>query len=124
MAEQSPPIQFEDVPLEEARRMSRGPRMDPELYNALKEKIQSLDDTATRLMVPEGTSVATMKNRILRVAAELNIPVTIRRVPGGLLFWRSTDEDIQQAKEVGARLQTTQRRPQARPRGRRPRGTR
>jgi hypothetical protein len=46
-----------------------------------------------------------MKNRILRVAAELGIPVSICRVPGGLLFWRSTDEDIQQAKEVGARLQ-------------------
>ena len=41
MAEQSPSIQFEDVPLEEARRMGRGPRMDPELYHAFKEKIQS-----------------------------------------------------------------------------------
>ena len=125
MADPSSPIQFEDVPLDEARRMGRGPRMDPELYNALKEKIQSLDDTATRLMVPEGTSVTTMKARILRVAAELNISVTIRRVPGGLLFWRSTDEDLQQAKEVGARLQTArQPPPQTRPRGRRPRGTR
>ena len=68
--------------------------MDPELYHALKEKIQSLDNTATRLTIPEGTSTTTMKNRILRVAAELGIPVTIRRVPGGLLFWRSTDEDL------------------------------
>jgi hypothetical protein len=32
MAEQSPSIQFEDVPLEEARRMGRGPGMDPEQY--------------------------------------------------------------------------------------------
>jgi hypothetical protein len=131
MAEPPPPIQFEDVPLDDARRMSRGPRMDPELYHTLKEKLQSLDDTATRLRVPEGTSVTTMKARILRVAAELGMPVAIRRVPGGLLFWRSTDEDLQQAKEVGARLQTgrqtgktTQQRPQARPRGRRPRGAR
>jgi hypothetical protein len=38
-----------------------------------------------------------MKNRILRLAAELAIPVTIRRVPGGRIFWRSTDEDLQQA---------------------------
>jgi hypothetical protein len=65
MAEPPPPIQFEDVPLNEARRMSRGPRMDPELYHALKEKLPSLDDTATRLRVPEGTSVTTMKARIL-----------------------------------------------------------
>jgi hypothetical protein len=128
MAEQLPsPIQFEDVPLEEARRMGRGPRMDPELYNVLKQKIQSLDDTATRLTLPEGTRPTTMKNRILRVAAELGMPLTIRRVPGGLIFWRSTDDDLQQAKEVGARLQTArqpQPPPQARPRGRRPRGTR
>ena len=124
MAEQPPSFQFEDVPLDEARRMGRGPRMDPQLYHALKENIQALDDTATRLRVPEGTRVTTMKARILRIAAELGMPVTIRRVPGGLLFWRSSEEDLQQAKEVGARLQTAQQRPQARPRGRRPRGTR
>jgi hypothetical protein len=46
-----------------------------------------------------------MENRILRVAAELNISVTVRRVPGGPLFWCSTDEDVQQAKEVAAWLQ-------------------
>jgi hypothetical protein len=103
--------------------MSRGPRMDPQLYQELRMRIQSLADQAVRITVPEGTSQATTKNRILRVAAELNIPVTIRRVPGGLLFWRSSAEDLQQAKEVGARLQTAQRRPQTRPRGRRPRGT-
>jgi hypothetical protein len=119
MAQEPPAIQFEDIPLAEARTMGRGPRMDPALYQALKDKIQSLDNTATRLTLPEGTSPTTMKNRILRVAAELNIPVTIRRVPGGLLFWRSTDENIQQAKEVGSQLQTARRRPQSRPRGRR-----
>jgi hypothetical protein len=118
------------VPIDEARRMGRGPRMNSELYDALKDKIQSLEDTATRMPLPEGTSLTTMKNRILRMARELNVPVTVRRVPGGLLFWRSTDEDLQQAQEVGARLQTgrqtgktARQRPQARPRGRRPRGT-
>jgi hypothetical protein len=108
MAEHSP-IEFEDVPLEQARRMGRGPRMDPVLYQALKEKIRSLDSTAVRLTVPEGTSPTTMKNRILRVAAEAGVPVTIRRVPGGLLFWRSTAEDVQQATEVAGRLQAAQR---------------
>jgi hypothetical protein len=106
--------------------MGRGPRMDPQLYQELRMRIQSLADQAVRMTITNGTSQNTMKNRILRVAAELGIPVTIRRVPGGLLFWRSSDDDIQQAKEVGARLQTgrqtgktAQRRPQARPRGRR-----
>jgi hypothetical protein len=52
--------------------------MNPELSHAIKEKIASLDNTTARLTVPEDVSTATMKNRILRVAAELGIP-------GGLL---------------------------------------
>jgi len=116
MAQQPPPIQFDDIPLDDARTMSRGPRMDPELYHALKDKIQSLDNTATRLTLPEGTSPSTMRNRILRVAGELKIPVTIRRVPGGLLFWRSTAEDVTHAREIAEHLQGARRR---RSRGRR-----
>jgi hypothetical protein len=116
MAQQRPTIEFEDIPLAQARTMGRGPRMDPELYQAFKDKIQSLDNTATRLTLPEGTSSTTMKNRILRVASELNTPVTVRRVPGGLLFWRSTVEDFTQAREIAERLRGAQRR---RSRGRR-----
>jgi hypothetical protein len=123
MAEEQFPIQFEDVPLEDARRLGRGPRTDPQLYQELRTRIQALSDQAVRMMIPDGTSQATMKNRIRSVATELGIPVTIRRVSGGLLFWRSTDEDIQLAKEVGAQLQTAQRGRQARPRGRRRRST-
>jgi hypothetical protein len=95
MAEQSPSIQFEDVPLEEARRMGRGPRMDPERYHALQQKLQLLRNTATRLTIPDGTRPATLKNRISRMATALGRPVTIRKVPGGLLFWRSTDKEDQ-----------------------------
>jgi hypothetical protein len=40
VAQQPLTIEFEDVPLDEARGMSRGPRMDAELYHALKQKIQ------------------------------------------------------------------------------------
>jgi hypothetical protein len=122
MAEPRPPIQFEDVPLEEARRMGRGPRMDLELYQELRTRMHALAGQAVRVTIPDGTSQATMKNRIQRVAAELGVPVTIRRVSGGLLFWRSTEEDIQLAKEVGSRLQTAQRGRQDR-RGRRRRRT-
>jgi hypothetical protein len=103
MADELPNIQFEDVPLEEARRMGRGPRMDPFLYQALKNKIQSLAKAAARMNLPEDVNAPTVKNRILRVAAELNVPVTVRRVLGGLLFRRSTDQDLKQAKEVSMR---------------------
>jgi hypothetical protein len=119
VADPSAPIPFEDIPLADARKMGRGPRMDPVLYHALTVKIESLAHTAARMTIPPGTSPTTMKNRILRVAADLKIPITIRKVPGGLLFWRSTDDDIQQAKAVAQRLQSAQRRPQTRPRGRR-----
>ena len=121
MAEQNPPIHFEDIPLDEARHMGRGPRMDPELYHALNDKIQKLGDHATRMTLLEGMRFTTMKTRILRVAAEVRVPVTIRRVAGGLLFWRSSAEDIEQAKEIGRRLQTALRARRARP-GRRRRG--
>ena len=99
--------------------MGRGPRMDPELYQELRTRMQSLSNQAVRMALPDGTSLAAMKNRIRSVAVELNMPVTIRRVPGGLLFWRSTDEDLQQAKEVGARLQSTRQPRHATRRGRR-----
>jgi hypothetical protein len=60
-----------------------------------------------------------MKNSLLSMARELGIPVTIRRVPGGLLFWRSTDEDRQQAKETGTRFQNAHARQKTRPNSRR-----
>ena len=123
MAERNPSIEFEDIPLEQARTMGRGPRMDPALYHALKAKIQSLDKTATRFTLPEGTNPTTMKNRILRVAAEIKIPVTVRKVSGGLLFWRSTNEDITQANEVAQRLQSARQPPQPPRRGIRRRRT-
>ena len=122
MVEQPPSFQFEDIPLDQARRMGRGPRMEPMLYDTLRQKIQALSTDATRIHLGPEITPQRMKNYLQAIARDLNIPVTIRRVPGGLLFWRSSDEDIQQAKEVEARLQTgrqigksAQRRPQARP---------
>jgi hypothetical protein len=131
MADQAPSFQFEDVPLDEARRMGRGPRMEPMLYDTLRQKIQALSSEATRIHLGPEIRPERMKNYILRIARELNVPVTVRRVPGGVIFWRASEEDLQQAQETTSRLQTgrqtrktTQQQPQVRPRGRRPRGTR
>jgi len=129
MAEQPSPFQFDDIPLEEARRMGRGPRMEPRLYTTLRQKIQALASEAVRIRLGPEITPARMKNYLLRIARELNVPVTVRRVPGGVLFWRSSDADLQQAQEAASRLQAarqqqTAQRPQTRPRGRRPRGTR
>ena len=123
MAQQPPAIDFEDIPLEQARTMGRGPRMDPALYQELRARMQSLSDRAVRMTLPEGTRPTAMKNRLLRVAIEIKVSVTVRRVPGGLVFWRSTDEDVQQAKEVAQRLQTARQPPQPPRRGTRRRRT-
>jgi hypothetical protein len=123
--EQRPSFQFEDVPLDEARRMGRGSRMEPLLYETLRQKIQSLSSEAVRIHLGPEIRPQRMKSYIHQIARELNIPVTVRRVPGGVILWRSSEEDLQQAQEAASRLQaarqqeTPQRRPQARPRGRR-----
>jgi hypothetical protein len=120
MADPLSPFQFEDVPLDEARRMGRGPRMKPMLYDTLRQKIQSLSSEATRIHLGPEIRPERMKHYLLRIARELNVPVTVRRVPGGVIFWRSSDEDLQQAQETASRLQTAQRQGRAH-RGRRKR---
>jgi hypothetical protein len=125
MAAQPPTIQFEDVPLDEARRMGRGPRMELMLYDTLRQKIQSLSTEATRIHLGLEITPQRMKNYLQAIARELNVPITVRRVPGGVIFWRSSDEDLQQAQEAASQLrgrrqqQTARKRPQARPQGRR-----
>jgi hypothetical protein len=124
MVDQSPPFQFEDIPLEDARRMGRGPRMEPMLYDTIRQKIQSLSGEALRIHLGPEITPTRMKNYLLHIARGLNIPVTVRRVPGGVIFWRSSDDDIQQAQETANRLrgrqqQQTAKRAQAHPRGRR-----
>jgi hypothetical protein len=79
LAQRSPTFAGEYVPLDEARRMSRGPRMNPQLYHVLKQNISSLN-TATRMPLPDGTDPTIMNKPIIRVAAELGIPVTIGSV--------------------------------------------
>jgi hypothetical protein len=121
MAEQHSPIRFEDVPLEEARRMGRGPRMEPLLYDTLKKKIQALSDDAVRIRLGPEIRPERMKNYLLRIARELNVPVTVRKVSGGVIFWRSSDEDVHQAQEVAQRLRGTRHKRSRARGGRRPR---
>jgi hypothetical protein len=104
MADQSSPFEFEDVPLDQARLMGRGPRMEPMLYDTLRKKIQDLSTAAVRIHLGPEMTPQRMKNYILRIARELDVPITVRRVPGGVIFWHSTEEDQQQAQEIADRL--------------------
>jgi hypothetical protein len=47
MAQRPPAITCEDGPLDEARRLGHGPRMDPELYDAFTQNIPSLNASAS-----------------------------------------------------------------------------
>jgi len=85
--------------------------MEPMLYDTLRQKIQSLSSEAVRIRLGPEIRPERMKNYILRIARDLNVPVTVRRVPGGVIFWRSSEEDTQQAQETASRLQTARRRP-------------
>jgi hypothetical protein len=82
MAEQTPTFRCDDIPLAAAHRMGCGLRMAPQLSQPLRTRPQSRSERAGRMTIPDGTSPTTMKHRIQRVAAELGIPVTIRRVSG------------------------------------------
>ena len=83
MADDRPDMEFEDIPLEEARLMGRGPRMEPLLYDTLRTKIQALSTEATRIRLGPEIQPARMKNYLLRIARELNVPVMVRKVSGG-----------------------------------------
>ena len=93
--------------------------MEPMLYDTLRQKIQSLSSEAVRIHLGPEIRPERMKNYLLRIARELNIPITVRRVPGGVIFWRSSEEDLQQAQEIAVRLQSARQPPPATPRGRR-----
>jgi hypothetical protein len=120
MADDRQGMEFEDIPLEEARLMGRGPRMEPLLYDTLRQKIQALSTEATRIRLGPEIRPARMKNYLLRIARELNVPVTARKFPGGVVFWRATEEDQEQAQAVSQRLRGTRAKSQA-PRKGRPR---
>jgi hypothetical protein len=79
--------------------------MEPMLYDTLRQKIQSLSSEAVRIHLGPEIRPERMKNYLLRIARELHVPITVRRVPGGVIFWRSSEEDRQQAQEVADRLQ-------------------
>jgi hypothetical protein len=118
MAEDSNDMAFEDISLEDARRMGRGPRMEPLLYDTLRTKIQALSTEAIRIRLGPEIQPARMKTYLLRIARELNVPVAVRKVSGGVVFWRATEEDQEQAQAVSQRLHKPQPKSQAPRRGR------
>jgi hypothetical protein len=124
MADDRHGMEFEDIPLEDARRMGRGPRMEPLLYDTLRTKIQALSTEATRIRLGPEIRPARMKTYLLRIARELNVPIMVRKVPGGVVFWRATEEDLCEARELARRIQGEPPPPVAAPRRRgRPRRT-
>jgi hypothetical protein len=110
MADESSPIEFEDVSLDQARLMGRGPRMEPMLDETLRKKLQELSTEAIRIHLGPEITPQRMKRYLLHLARELHVPVTVRLLPGGVIFWRSSEEDTQLAQEITNRLQRSRQR--------------
>jgi hypothetical protein len=68
MVEERPTIGVEDISIDEARRIGRSSRMEPQLYDTLRNKIQSLSTEATRMHLGPEIMPERMKNYILRLA--------------------------------------------------------
>jgi hypothetical protein len=52
--------------------------MEPMLYDTLRHKIQSLSSEATRIRLGPEITPQRMKNYILHMARELDVPITVR----------------------------------------------
>ena len=68
MAQQRPTIQLEDIPIEDARRMGRGRRVEPILYDTLRHKVQSLSTEAVRIHLGPEISQYLIASRVYRVS--------------------------------------------------------
>jgi hypothetical protein len=67
-----------------------------------RKKIQALTTEITRIRLGPEISPTRMRNYILRIGRELGVPATVRRVPAGVIFWRSSHEDLLQSKDVAS----------------------
>jgi hypothetical protein len=74
------PITRLDTPGGDHRRQEQAARIAEEAART------SLSSEATRIRPDPGIRPERMKNYLLRIAHELGVPVTVRRVPGGVLF--------------------------------------
>jgi hypothetical protein len=110
-----------DPMAQEPASMGRGLHMEPMLYETLRKKIQALSTEAIRIHLGPEITPQRMTRYLQVIARDLQVPVTIRRVSGGLILWRSTEEDRQQATDISQRLQTARSKGQSRP-SRRQRG--
>jgi hypothetical protein len=111
-------MEFEEIPLDQARRMGRGPHMEPLLYDTLRTKIQALSTEATRIRLGPEIRPARMKNYLLRMARELHVPVVVRNILDGVVFWHATAEDQEHAQAISQHVRRTPPVPQAPRRGR------
>ena len=113
-----PLFTVEHIPVEQAMMMGRAPRMDPNLYAALEKELKELGDKAAKMDLPVAATRQTMKTRLLRIAQEKEIELTVRKTRNGLVFWKATTEELSVKEEIVKRLQGGKRgRPAGRKRG-------
>lgn len=108
MEERISALDIEFISIEEAMQMGRAPRMDPSIYERYERTIKELvenEDRAAVMQIPEGINYQTMKNRLLRVAKDLRVELTIRKSRKGIMVWKAKPEELTAKEEIVNRLQ-------------------
>jgi TPP-dependent trihydroxycyclohexane-1,2-dione (THcHDO) dehydratase len=85
-------FELEQLSVEDARKLVRKARMNPEINRQLVAAVRTLlnqADQAFVLKLPEGVKFAAARTRLIRIANQMNVPLTIRKQSGGkaILFW-------------------------------------
>jgi len=108
--EAKPMFNVRYMPVNEAKMMGRAARMDPDFYSALEEEITNLIDKAAVIDIPPGMNYMRMKLRLVRVAKDLDIQLTVRKARNGIVFWKTTPEELAANEALAKRLQGGRRR--------------
>lgn len=85
-------FELEQISVEDARKMARRARMNPEINRQIVAAVRTLlnqADQAFVLKLPEGVKFAAARTRLTRAAKQMNVPLTIRKQSDGkaILFW-------------------------------------
>jgi hypothetical protein len=96
-------FELEPISVDDARRMVRVGRMDPEMHQRLAEALQQMaekPEQAFLLKLPDDMKYNTARIWLARLAAQREMPLIIRKSGGGkaIVFWRASDNELQQRR--------------------------
>jgi hypothetical protein len=94
-------FELQPLSLDDARKMVRVGRMDPEMHHDLSDALDQMKENPEQafvLKLPEDMKYLTARMWLLRLALQMELPLTIRKAEGGraIVFWRASEAEVQQ----------------------------